>query len=116
MIEGLDKLALDRILSACDHTLLLQDAGFEDIKVILEDAMKYKTASACIPACYVKAAKEYVGDALKICTVIFLLAADAGALRRQRAAAGDDRLCRLRCLRRPAVYPPRPVPAQGGAV
>ena len=32
--------------------------------------MKYKTASVCIPASYVKAAKEYVGDGLKICTVI----------------------------------------------
>lgn len=58
------------ILSKCDHTLLSQTATWEDIKVICDDGMKYHTASVCIPPCYVKAAKEYVGDRLAICTVI----------------------------------------------
>lgn len=58
------------ILSMVDHTLLTQDATFEDIKTILDDAMKYKCASACIPSGYVKQAKEYVKDQLPICTVI----------------------------------------------
>lgn len=58
------------ILSKVDHTLLAPDATWEDIKVILDDAMKYQTASACIPASYVKRAKEYCGDRLAICTVI----------------------------------------------
>ncbi|MBQ4561719.1 MAG: deoxyribose-phosphate aldolase [Clostridia bacterium] len=58
------------ILSKVDHTLLAPDATWEDIKVILDDAMKFGTASACIPASYVKAAKEYCGDRLAICTVI----------------------------------------------
>ena len=61
---------LKKILGICDHTLLGQTATWNDIKVILDDAMKYETASACIPASYVKEAKEYVGDNLKICTVI----------------------------------------------
>ncbi|MBQ8415364.1 MAG: deoxyribose-phosphate aldolase [Clostridia bacterium] len=58
------------ILSHCDHTLLLQNATWEQIKEICDDGMKYQTASVCIPPCYVKKAKEYVGDRLAICTVI----------------------------------------------
>lgn len=48
------------ILSIVDHTLLAQTATWADIKEILDDAMKYETASACIPAAYVKQAAEYV--------------------------------------------------------
>ena len=59
-----------KILSMCDHTLLSQAATWEDIKAICDDGVKYSTASVCIPASYVKAAKEYVGDKLAICTVI----------------------------------------------
>lgn len=61
---------LQKILSACDHTLLLQGSTWEEIKVICDDAMKYKTASICIPPCYVKSAKEYVKENVKVCTVI----------------------------------------------
>ena len=60
----------EKILSAVDHTLLGQTATWEDIKEILDDSIKYNAASACIPAYYVKSAKEYVGDKLPICTVI----------------------------------------------
>lgn len=59
-----------KILAACDHTLLLQTATWEEIKVICDDAMTYKTASICIPPCYIEKAKEYVGERVKICTVI----------------------------------------------
>ena len=58
------------ILKTVDHTLLDRCATWEQIKVILDDGIKYGTASACIPASYVKQAKEYVGDKLAICTVI----------------------------------------------
>lgn len=58
------------ILSKCDHTLLAQTATWEEIRAICDDGMKYGTASVCIPPCYVKEAKEYVGDRLAICTVI----------------------------------------------
>ena len=61
---------INGILSRVDHTLLTQSATWDEIKAICDDGMKYKTASVCIPASYVKAAKEYVGDGLKICTVI----------------------------------------------
>lgn len=58
------------ILSKCDHTLLSQSATWADIKAICDDGIQYATASVCIPPSYVKAAKEYVGDRLQICTVI----------------------------------------------
>lgn len=58
------------VLSKVDHTLLAQVATWEDIKQILDDAMKYEVASACIPAAYVKQAAEYVQGKLPICTVI----------------------------------------------
>ena len=58
------------ILKFVDHTLLGQAATWEEIRGILDDAMKYETASACIPASYVKQAAEYVDGKLPICTVI----------------------------------------------
>ena len=63
-------MELSIILNKCDHTLLSQTATWDEIRAICDDGMKYQTASVCIPASYVKAAKEYVGDKLAICTVI----------------------------------------------
>ena len=61
---------IKEILSKCDHTLLGQASTWAEIKAICDDGMKYKTASVCIPASFVKQAKEYVGERLAICTVI----------------------------------------------
>ncbi|MBQ5902419.1 MAG: deoxyribose-phosphate aldolase [Clostridia bacterium] len=61
---------ITEILNKVDHTLLNPAATWDEIKAVCDDGIKYKTASVCIPASYVKAAKEYVGDGLKICTVI----------------------------------------------
>ena len=63
-------MELQEILSKCDHTLLAQTATWAEIKAICDDGMKYRTASVCIPASFVKQAKEYVGEKLAICTVI----------------------------------------------
>ena len=63
-------MELSEILSKCDHTLLSQTATWAEMKSICDDGMKYHTASVCIPASYVRQAKEYVGDKLAICTVI----------------------------------------------
>ncbi len=63
-------MKISEILSKCDHTLLSQSATWDDIKAICDDGIKFATASVCIPASYVKRAKEYVGDKLAICTVI----------------------------------------------
>ena len=61
---------INKILSHCDHTLLAVDAKWEDIKQVCDDGMKYKTASVCIPASYVKQASEYIDGKLSVCTVI----------------------------------------------
>ena len=61
---------IQNILSKCDHTLLAQTATWQQIKKICDEGMQYATASVCIPPCFVKQAKEYVGERLKICTVI----------------------------------------------
>lgn len=61
---------IKNILSHVDHTLLSPTATWEEIRAICDDGIAYQTASVCIPASYVAAAKEYVGDRLKICTVI----------------------------------------------
>ncbi len=61
---------LQRILSSCDHTLLAQTATWNEIREVLGDGIKYGVASVCIPPAFVKRAKEYVGERLKICTVI----------------------------------------------
>ena len=63
-------LDVKNILSKCDHTLLGQASTWAEIRQICDDGMKYATASVCIPPSFVKQAKEYVGDKLKICTVI----------------------------------------------
>ena len=63
-------MELTEILRKCDHTLLNPAATWADIKAICDDGIRYKTASVCIPAAFVKRAKEYVGDKLAICTVI----------------------------------------------
>ena len=58
------------ILSKVDHTLLTQTATWAEIKQICDDAVQYHTASVCIPASYVKRAKDYVGGKMAVCTVI----------------------------------------------
>lgn len=63
-------MELNEILSTVDHTLLSQGATWEEIRAVCDDGMKYRTASVCIPASYVRQAKEYVGDKLAVCTVI----------------------------------------------
>lgn len=63
-------MEISEILARCDHTLLTQTATWDDIRAVCDDGIKYKTASVCIPPVYVEQAKDYVGDKLKICTVI----------------------------------------------
>ncbi len=63
-------MQLEEILGHVDHTLLKQQATWEQIKAICDDGIKYGTASVCIPPSYVKECADYCGDRLKICTVI----------------------------------------------
>lgn len=59
-----------KILKAVDHTLLAQTATWGEIRALCDDAVKYGTASVCIPASYVKQAKQYLGGRMAVCTVI----------------------------------------------
>lgn len=58
------------ILKRCDHTLLKPECTWAQIQALCDDGIRFKCASVCIPAAYVRQANEYVGDQLKICTVI----------------------------------------------
>ena len=60
----------EEILKKVDHTLLKQTATWDQIRSLCDDAIRYQTASVCIPPCYVRKAKEYVKDQMRICTVI----------------------------------------------
>lgn len=60
----------EKIFRAVDHTLLNQEATWDQIKQLCDDAVTYHTASVCIPPSFVKQAKEYVGEKMQICTVI----------------------------------------------
>ena len=61
---------IKEILEKCDHTLLRVDCTSDEIKALCDQAIKYNCASVCIPPCHVAGAKRYVGNKLKICTVI----------------------------------------------
>ena len=63
-------MELSEILSRCDHTLLSVGATSEEIRNLCDEAIEYGCASVCIPPCHVKGAKAYVGDMMRICTVI----------------------------------------------
>ena len=63
-------MSREDILKLVDHTILTQTATWEDIRQICDDAIRYHTASVCIPPCFVKMAKEYVKDQMKVCTVV----------------------------------------------
>ena len=63
-------MEIKEILEKCDHTLLRVDCTGEEIKKLCDQAIKYNCASVCIPPCHVAGARRYVGDRLKLCTVI----------------------------------------------
>ena len=58
------------ILSRVDHTILTPTAAWEQVKAACDEGLAFSTASVCIPPRYVKRAADYVGNQLKICTVI----------------------------------------------
>ena len=61
---------IKELLAYCDHTLLRVDCTEAEIRKLCDQAIKYGCASVCIPPCHVPGAKRYVGDKMKICTVI----------------------------------------------
>ena len=68
--KGQILMEINEILKYVDHTLLKQESTWEQMKVICDDAIKFSTASVCVPPSFVKQCKDYCGDKMKICTVI----------------------------------------------
>lgn len=60
----------NEIMKRVDHTLLTQTATWKEIESICSQAIKYQTASVCIPPSYVKGASEYLMGKIPVCTVI----------------------------------------------
>lgn len=69
-IVGGRRMDIKNIVSKCDHTQLSVTATWADIKALIDDGIKYGTASVCIPPCFVAEAKKYSAGRLPICTVI----------------------------------------------
>ena len=63
-------MQLSEILRTVDHTLLNPIATWDEIRQICEDGLRFHTASVCIPASYVRQAREFAGESLPVCTVI----------------------------------------------
>ncbi|MBP3524094.1 MAG: deoxyribose-phosphate aldolase [Clostridia bacterium] len=66
-------MELSKILSMVDHTLLKPEATWAQIQAICDDAIRYGTATVCIPASYVSRCKAYMqeqGSKVGVCTVI----------------------------------------------
>ena len=89
MEDSITRAPLDipSILAAVDHTLLRQDAPWEEIRALCDDGVRYGCASVCIPPCYVGDARVYLAGALPVCTVIgFPNGYAAAAVKRFEAA------------------------------
>lgn len=64
------KYSAQDIISKIDHTLLSRTATDEQIYMLIDEALKYGTASVCIPSSFIQKARAYAKDKLNICTVI----------------------------------------------
>ena len=60
----------EQLFSYVDHTQLKAFATWEDIKKLCDEAVEYKTASVCVPSCYIKRIADTYGDKINICTVV----------------------------------------------
>ena len=58
------------ILSHVDHTLLSVAATWDEIRDVVDDGIRFETASVCIPPRFVQAAAAHAAGRVKICTVI----------------------------------------------
>ncbi|MBR1781319.1 MAG: cytidine deaminase, partial [Oscillospiraceae bacterium] len=63
-------MELKELLRHVDHTLLRQDAAWDEIRALCDDALTYQTASVCVPPSYVRPCADYLAGRVKVCTVI----------------------------------------------
>ena len=60
----------EQLFSYVDHTQLKAFATWADIQKLCDEAVEYKTASVCVPPCYIKGIADTYGDKINICTVV----------------------------------------------
>lgn len=48
-----EQMKVEDIISHVDHTLLKAAASWEEIRKLCDEAVKYQTASVCVPSSYV---------------------------------------------------------------
>lgn len=60
----------NEILKHIDHTQLKPFATWADIEKLCDEAVKYQTASVCIPPAYIKRVHDKYGEQVNICTVV----------------------------------------------
>ena len=58
------------LLSHVDHTLLRPDATWGEIRQLRDEALKYHTASVCVPPSYVTRCANYLRGRIPVCTVV----------------------------------------------
>ena len=58
------------LLSHVDHTLLRPDATWGEIQQLCDEALKYHTASVCVPPSYVTRCANYLRSRIPVCTVV----------------------------------------------
>ena len=58
------------LLSHVDHTLLRPDATWGEIRQLCDEALKYHTASVCVPPSYVTRCANYLRGRIPVCTVV----------------------------------------------
>ena len=63
-------MTVEETLQHVDHTQLKAFATWDDIKKLCEEAVRFKTASVCIPPTYIKRVHDTYGDKINICTVV----------------------------------------------
>ena len=63
-------MEISAILAKCDHTLLKPEATWPEIRSACDDAIRFHTATVCIPPAYVRRAKDYARGRIPICTVV----------------------------------------------
>lgn len=66
----MDIISRKEILQHVDHTLLAPTATWEELQILCDEAIKYETASVCVPPNRVKQVKDYLCGRMAVCTVV----------------------------------------------
>jgi len=68
-LEGGLLMQLKDIIKMIDHTIIKQDACWDEVRQVIDEGIRHQAASVCIPPSYLTVAKAYAGDAIPIAVV-----------------------------------------------